>query len=134
MPETLRAKALRLFQLKRRLESANDAGFCRCVTCGKVDHFTKMDGGHWIPKGKSSRYAFDERNVHVQCKSCNLWGMKHGIAAQQYTMFMIGKYGQETVDEMLSDASKPLKMGAADYRDMIKRFNAKITKLKREVL
>jgi hypothetical protein len=134
VPETLRRKALRLFQLKRRLESANDAGFVTCVTCGAVDHYTKMDGGHWIPKGRSNRYAFDDRNVHVQCKSCNLFGMKHGVAAFKYMQFMTDKYGQELVDQMLADHNKPLKRGAADYREIIADCSAKINKLKRNML
>ena len=130
MPETLRSKALRLFQLKRRLESCNDAGFCRCVTCGKVDHYTKMHGGHFVPKGKSSALAFDENNVHVQCPGCNLYGMKHGVAAQNYTVFMIETYGKAYVDRMLADANKPHKLYAADYREMIRAYNAEIKELK----
>lgn len=134
MPETLRAKALRLFQLKRRLESCNDAGFCRCVTCGVTKHYTDMHGGHFVPKGKSSSLAFDERNVHVQCPGCNLFGMKHGIAAQTYTMFMIKTYGKKQVDKMLADANKPHKLYAADYREMIQSYNAKIKELKGKLL
>lgn len=134
MPETLRAKALRLFQLKRRLESCNDAGFCRCVTCGVTKHYTDMHGGHFVPKGKSSALAFDERNVHVQCPGCNLFGMKHGIAAQTYTMFMIKTYGKKQVDKMLADANKPHKLYAADYREMIQSYNAKIKELKGKLL
>ena len=134
MPETLRAKALRLFQLKRRLESSNDAGFCTCVTCGKVGHYTKMQGGHYIPKGKSSFHAFTKENVHVQCPGCNLYGMKHGIAAHNYTMFMIETYGKAYVDRMLADANKPHKLYAADYREMIRGFNAEIKKLKSKML
>lgn len=134
MPETLRAKALRLFQLKRRLESCNDTGFCRCVTCGITKFYTEMHGGHFIPKGKSSALAFDERNVHVQCPGCNLFGMKHGIAAQTYTMFMIKTYGKKQVDKMLADANKPHKLYAADYREMIDQYNAEIRELKGKLL
>ena len=134
MPETLRSKALRLFQLKRRLEESNETGFCSCVTCGKIGHYTKMQGGHFIPKGKSSYHAFNEDNVHVQCPGCNLYGMKHGIAAHNYTMWMIETYGKSQVDQMLADANKPIKLYAADYRDMIKSYNAEIKRLKGRLL
>lgn len=93
-----------------------------------------MQGGHYIPKGKSSYFAFSDDNVHVQCPGCNLYGMKHGIAAHNYTMFMIETYGKAYVDQMLADANKPIKLYAADYRDMIKHYNATITKLKRKML
>lgn len=134
MPETLRAKALKLFQLKRRLESCNEDGYCACVTCGKVGHYTKMQGGHFIPKGKSSYHAFNDDNVHVQCPGCNLYGMKHGIAAHNYTMFMIEKYGKKRVNAMLADANKPIKLYASDYREMIRSYNAAINKLKSKML
>lgn len=134
MPETLRAKALRLFQLKRRLESSNIDGFCACVTCGKVDHYTKMQGGHFIPKGISSYHAFEDKNVHVQCPGCNLYGMKHGIAAYRYHTYMVDRYGKKQVEKMLADAKKPIKFYAADYREMIRAYNAKIKKLKSKML
>jgi hypothetical protein len=104
-----------------------------CVTCGKVDHYTKMHGGHFVPKGKSSGLAFDETNVHVQCPGCNLYGMKHGIAAHNYTMFMIETYGKAYVDEMLASANKPHKLTTSDYREMIRGFNAEIKELKGKV-
>jgi len=52
--------------------------------------------------------------------------MKHGVAAQNYTMFMIDKFGKSQVDQMLADSNKPIKLYARDYRDMIAEFNAQI--------
>tara|TARA_R110000782_G_scaffold123807_1_gene215303 strand:- start:126 stop:308 length:183 start_codon:yes stop_codon:yes gene_type:complete len=52
--------------------------------------------------------------------------MKHGVAAQNYTMFMIDKFGKSQVDQMLADSNKPIKLYAQDYREMIAEFNAKI--------
>lgn len=70
----------------------------------------------------------------MQCPGCNLYGMKHGIAAQTYTMFMIKTYGKKQVDKMLADANKPHKLYAADYREMIQSYNAKIKELKGKLL
>ena len=134
MPETLRRKALRLFQLKRRLESCDSDGYCTCVTCGKVDHYKNMQGGHFIAKGSSSYHAFAEDNVHVQCRGCNIYGMKHGETPYHYQNYMIEKYGKKHVDQMLADAKKPIKFYAADYREMIEAYNAKIKKLKSKML
>jgi len=61
-------------------------------------------------------------------------GMKHGIAAHNSTMFMIDKYGKKRVNAMLADANKPIKLYAADYREMIRTYNAKIKKLKSKML
>jgi len=52
--------------------------------------------------------------------------MKHGVAAQNYTMFMIAKYGKSQVDQMLADSGKPIKLYARDYREMLVEFNAQI--------
>ena len=126
MPETLRAKCLRAFQLLRRLEEADDNGFCECVTCGEVRHYTTVHGGHFVPKGKSSFYAFDSNNVWPQCPACNLYGMKHGTAAQVYTLYMIRKFGKRQVDNMLANQSSAIKLYAKDYREMLADFNARI--------
>ncbi|MCH2596508.1 MAG: recombination protein NinG [Pirellulales bacterium] len=131
---TLRAKALKLFQLKRRLEEADDTGYCTCVTCGVSDHYTKMHGGHWIPKGSSSALAFDSKNVHAQCPGCNLFGMKYGSAAQAYTLFMIQQYGEIEVERMLARRNETVKIYTAEYREMIKTLNAEIKQLKSRML
>jgi len=60
--------------------------------------------------------------------------MKHGIAAHNYTMFMIEKYGKRKVDEMLETANKPIKLYAADYREMIQSYNATIRKIRSKLL
>ena len=93
-----------------------------------------MHGGHFIPKGSSSYHAFEEHNVHVQCPGCNLYGMKHGIAPYRYHEYIIQRYGKKRVQQMLADAKKPIKFYAADYREMIRAYNAKINKLKSKML
>ena len=59
-----------------------------------------MDGGHYISRssGGVSGVYFDERNVHLQCKTCN--GFKQG-ASQEYREFIVKKYGENMLDELL---------------------------------
>ena len=123
MPETLRAKALKTLQKLSRISAADDNGYCKCVSCGKLDHYKCMDGGHWIPKGSSSRWALDESNVNPQCRGCNAFSMKHGSAAAQYTLWMIDWYGEDFVRQMHQDKRKIKKLYTADYREMLKEFN-----------
>jgi len=52
--------------------------------------------------------------------------MKHGTAAQVYTLFMIRKFGKRHVDNMLASQSCPIKLYAKDYREMLADFNARI--------
>ena len=126
MPKTLRAKALEKIQLLARLQAADDSGFCHCVTCGKVDHYKSMDGGHFIAKGSSSRWALEIENVHVQCKACNSHNMKFGTAAHSYTLWMVDYYGRDFVDHMIATKKDVHKLYAANYRDMIEDFNQQI--------
>lgn len=85
-----------------------------------------MDGGHFIPKGSSSRWALDEQNVHPQCKGCNGFGMKHGSAEAQYTIWMQQWYGHDTVEHMLATRRDPVKHYKQDYLDMIADWEEQI--------
>jgi hypothetical protein len=82
-----------------------------------------MQGGHFIPKGNSSYWALEIENIHPQCVGCNMWGMKNGSAAQEYTLWMEDMYGRQYVEEMLANKTKPIKRYKADYQDMLNEFN-----------
>ena len=123
---TPKSKCLKALQLLRRLESADDHGYCSCASCGEYNHYKQMDGGHFIAKGCSSFWALEEENVHPQCKGCNGFGMKNGVAAYQYQKFMVRKYGQEFVDNMIETRRDVKKRFVADYADMLKDLNARI--------
>lgn len=124
--ETPRAKALRLLQQLVRMKAADDNGMARCVSCNKLVHYKDADGGHWLPKGASSRWALEECNVHLQCKGCNSFGMRYGTASQAYTLHMIDMYGKDHVDHMIATKNQVHKLYKADYDDMIKEFRAQI--------
>ena len=126
MAETLRAKALKTLQKLSRISAADEWGYCKCVSCGKLDHYKNMDGGHFIPKGSSSRWALEESNVNPQCKGCNGFSMKHGSAEAQYTLWMIDWVGKDQVEYMLATKNDPVKFYAADYREMIADWSEQI--------
>lgn len=66
-----RKKALdRIFSKFIRLRDADENGYCRCITCGRVHHWKEMDAGHFVKRDRN-QVRFDERNVHAQCKYCN---------------------------------------------------------------
>ena len=123
---TLRAKALKTLQKLARISAADDNGYCKCVSCGKVDHYKSMQGGHWLAKGSSSRWALEEQNVNPQCGGCNLHGMRYGTAAQEYTIWMQQWYGHDTVEHMLATRRDPVKYYKQDYLDMIADWEEQI--------
>lgn len=108
------------------MKAADDNGMARCVSCNKLVHYKDADGGHWLPKGASSRWALEECNVHLQCKGCNGFGMKHGAASQAYTLHMIDMFGKDHVAHMIATKNQVHKLYKADYEDMIKDFRAQI--------
>ena len=64
-----------------------------------------MDAGHWIDRGSGGQSGvyFDERNINLQCKSCNAGFYKGKVQPDvktAYDQFMLEKYGQEVMDEL----------------------------------
>jgi len=125
--QTLRAKALQTLQKLVRLKAADDNGYVKCVSCGTMEHWSEMQGGHFIAKGNSSYWALQEENVHPQCPACNLYGMKYGTAANNYTLWMLDYYGRDFVEQMEQDKRKVRKLYKSDYLDMLEDWNTQIS-------
>lgn len=53
-----------------RLRYAKDE-IAECVTCGKKDHYKKLQCGHFMSRRHYST-RWDENNVGVQCYGCNI--------------------------------------------------------------
>ena len=121
--QQLRKECLKSIQLLARISAADDQGYAKCVSCGIVQHYKQMDGGHFIPKGNSSYWALEVENVHPQCKGCNAFEMKHGTAQIAYTHFMHDMYGKDFVDEMLATKSNPKKLYKTDYVGLLDHLN-----------
>lgn len=118
----LRQECYRAIQKLARMSAADDNGYCVCVSCGVTKHYTNMQGGHFIPKGNSSYWALEIENIHPQCAGCNMWGMKNGSAAQEYTLWMEDMYGRDFVEEMLAKKTTPVKRYKADYEELLAGF------------
>lgn len=118
----LKQECYKAVQKLARLAASDDNGYCTCVSCGVTKHYKDMQGGHFIPKGNSSYWALELENVHPQCAACNMWGMKHGSAAQSYTLFMEDMYGRDFVKDMILKKSTPVKRYKADYEDLLAQF------------
>lgn len=126
-PQQLKKQCLEALQKLVRLKAADDQGFCKCTTCEVIKPWNDgMQGGHFLAKGGSSRWALEEENVHPQCMQCNAFGMNGGAAAVNYTLFMQDTYGRDFVEEMIATKSEAVKFYASDYRDMLLDWNNQI--------
>lgn len=81
-----------------RLRDSVNGEWGYCCDCGKVVLIKYADAGHYIGRGSggSSGVYFDERNIHLQAKQCNLSNQNR----DGYRKFMLETYGQEVIDEL----------------------------------
>jgi hypothetical protein len=92
-----------------------------CVTCGKQDHWKKLQAGHFISR-KHYATRFDEDNCQVQCSGCNVF--RYG---EQY---LFSKYlGADLSEELLIKSRKIQKFSDSELLDMIELYNEKVNNL-----
>ena len=103
-----------LLQKLRRLESADEDGYCTCVTCGKSLHWKEAQGGHWISRVYTI-HKLNPNNIHVQCRGCNCFDHK---IHDDYTLWMIDNYGMEFVEEMNATKHQPKKYARDEIEAM----------------
>ena len=92
-----------------------------CVTCGKKDHYKKLQAGHFMSR-KHYSTRWDEDNVEVQCQACNVF--RYG---EQY---LFAKYlGQEKADALLTKSRETVKFSDYDIQEMIDLYKTKLSLL-----
>jgi len=92
-----------------------------CVTCGKQDHWKKMQNGHFISR-KHYATRWDEDNCQVQCSGCNVF--RYG---EQY---LFSKYlGTDLSEQLLIKSRKIEKFTDNELLDMIDLYTEKVNNL-----
>lgn len=115
-------EAATLLQRLVRMKAADDNGYCQCVTCGKVDHWKSMDGGHYISRTYTQHKLLEE-NVHPQCKGCNRFGHR---CHDDYSLYMTEMYGAEFVKELTETKRTTKKYSRPELEVMIQDLKAQI--------
>ncbi len=118
-----------LIQKFVRLETADSEGFCKCP-CGKTYHWLEMQGGHWIPRGKTAT-KIQRWNINAQCVSCNQYHKEMGKI--YYDQWMHKKYGQEFVDAAILRAWKTVKYKRSELDEIKTFYKGEIKALEREI-
>ena len=93
-----------------------------CYTCGKKDHYKKLQAGHFASRRHYST-RWNEYNVQVQCYSCNI--------GQQGMQFEFGKrlnkeFGNDFAEQLLIESKKAVKFTDNDLQDMIQHYKEKL--------
>lgn len=90
----------RLFQTCRRYDGAwkkNGIWYNKCVTSGQTLPLTKMDAGHWIPRGCYAT-RWNPTNCNPQSKHDNCF--RNG-AYIEYSNWYLKTYGKEKYEQMI---------------------------------
>ena len=111
-----------------RLKEANDNGFCKCVTCGSMWHWTALHNGHYVDR-RHIATRYDERNCHPCCYHCNVT-LRGNLS--KYRQFIIDKYGVKVLEELESAKRATEKYSVADYQEKIEYYRSEVRRIKKE--
>ena len=100
----------------RRKDAVND--IAQCVTCGKKDHWSKLQNGHWASRRHYST-RWDERNCNVQCASCNVF---RAGEIYLYTKYLCSQYGDNFPEELSAKSQTICKFTDVELQDMIQHY------------
>ena len=114
-----------------RMKYSDDNGYCKCVTCGMVNHYTSMHAGHFIARAQGNACYFEEDNVHVQCYRCNI---NLGGNGPEYYPFMVETYGEERVHELRELSKTTRKFTVNDLLEMEAEYKQKVKEQEERIL
>jgi hypothetical protein len=69
---------------------------------------------------------WDERNVHAGCPKCNVF---QGGNLDEYSAFIIGRYGMGTFNELLSKKHETKKWTRAELEELIQKYSERVSLL-----
>lgn len=118
----------RIFSQYIRLRDADQNGYIRCISCGKIVFWKEADNGHFINR-KHMSLRFSETNCNAQCRSCNRFDEGNMTG---YNLGMIKKYGQQTVDLLIISKNKANKISNIEYKILIKHYQQEVKRLLKE--
>ena len=118
-------KASTLSQLYARLKGTDSSGMTRCITCNKAGHYTEMQGGHFIERGKAAT-RLDQMNIFPQCPYCNQWGMKKVSVVLEYRKKLVLAYGEDAILDLEQRSKQTHKWNRIELEELITDLKEKI--------
>ena len=123
----LKKKLDTIFSRYIRLRDSR-SGMGTCITCGRMNHWKKMDCGHYM-KRQYLATRFDEKNCNIQCKHCNAF--EQG-ANEKYKVAIDKKWGQGTSEMLEIKKHNRCKMTEFEYKILIDLYTKKVEELLNE--
>jgi hypothetical protein len=106
------------FSLYIRLRNSDEHGNATCITCGKVDHYKKLQNGHFQSRRHYST-RWDEVNCQVQSYGCNV--MKQGEQFK-FAKWLDENYKEGMASELESKSKQVVKFTDEDLNDKISHY------------
>jgi 5-methylcytosine-specific restriction endonuclease McrA len=122
--KTLIKKLDTIFSKYIRLRKAKNE-YSQCVTCGKVDHWTKLQAGHFISR-KNYATRWDATNVQVQCSGCNVF--KYG-EQYKFSLWLDKNIGTGTSEKLLLKSQNIVKYTDDQLQQKIGYYKFLVDKL-----
>ena len=108
-----------------RLRNANALGIAECYTCGKQDHWKKLQCGHFQSR-KHYGTRWDETNCQVQCSGCNVF--KYG-EQYKFGVRLDKDFGQGTAEDLHAKAIQITTYSNADLEGLITKYKSEVKRL-----
>ena len=116
------------FSLYIRLREATSQGIAQCFTCGKIDHYKKLQCGHFQSR-RHHATRWNESNCQVQCVKCNMFEQGE---QWKFGLNINAKYGEGTSKELEFLAKTSIKKMRVEYEEDIRYYKALVNNLKNE--
>lgn len=100
----------------RRRNAIND--IAECFTCGKQDHWKKLQNGHFQSR-KHYSTRWHEQNCQVQCASCNVFRFGEQY---KFSKNLDNTYYSGLAEELHIEANKTVKLDNTDLEMLIEKY------------
>ncbi len=107
----------------RRRYAVND--IAECFTCGKQDHWKKLQNGHFQSR-KHYSTRWHEQNCQVQCPGCNVF--RYG-EQYKFSKNLDNTYYSGLAEELHIEANKTVKLDNTDLEMLIEKYEMLIKEL-----
>lgn len=114
------------FSLYIRLRNCDDNGMSVCFTCNKIDHYKKLQNGHFQSRRhNSTRWSI--KNCQVQCVKCNMFNQGEQF---KFSKNIDAKYGEGTAEMLEFEARQIMKFTRAEYQTFVTYYKSVVNKIK----
>jgi 5-methylcytosine-specific restriction endonuclease McrA len=107
----------------RRKDAIDDVA--TCVTCGKKDHWSKLQNGHFMSR-RHYNTRWDEDNCHVQCAGCNVF---RAGEIYLYNKYLCSKFDNNFPDMLYAKSNETVKFADIDLIELIEYYTDKVNSL-----